>query len=194
MRKWEQSKITAALNAALAISAAAVNTYPMPAYAMIAAATAIGAAQMAAVLAAKPKKYAKGGLLEGPSHNQGGIRAGNVELEGNEYVVNKQTAMQNLPLMNFINSRRKRIDLDDIVEFYSTGIKKNVSIANKTKFADGGMLPTFRSDVDFEGNVLRAIEKYNERNVVVSVVDIINKSESVRQVQTMAGLNKVNSL
>lgn len=189
MRKWEQSKLTAAINAALAISNAAVNNWPIPAIPMMALATAVGAAQIAAVMAAKPKKYAKGGLLEGPSHNQGGIRAGNVELEGNEYVVNKQTAMQNLPLMNFINSRKKRIDLDDIVEFYSTGIKKNVSIANKTKFADGGMLPTFRSDVDFEGNVLRAIEKYNERNVVVSVVDIINKSDNVKSVQALAGLS-----
>lgn len=189
MRKWEQSKLTAAINAALAISNAAVNNWPIPAIPMMALATAVGAAQIAAVMAAKPKKYAKGGLLEGPSHNQGGIRAGNVELEGNEYVVNKQTAMQNLPLMNFINSRRKRIDLDDIVEFYSTGIKKNVSIVNKTKFADGGMLPTFRSDVDFEGNVLRAIEKYNERNVVVSVVDIINKSDNVKSVQALAGLS-----
>lgn len=189
MNQWEASKLTAKINAALAISAAAVNTWPIPAIPLMALATAVGAAQIAAVAAAKPKRYAKGGLLDGPSHNQGGIRAGNVELEGNEYVVNKQTAMQNLPLMNFINSRRKRIDLDDIVEFYSTGIKKNVSIANKTKFADGGMLPTFRSDVDFEGNVLRAIEKYNERNVVVSVVDIINKSDNVKSVQALAGLS-----
>lgn len=189
MNQWEASQLTAKINAALAISNAAVNTWPIPAIPMMALATAVGAAQVAAVMAAKPKRYASGGLLEGPSHNQGGIRAGNVELEGNEYVVNKQTAMQNLPLMNFINSRRKRIDLDDIVEFYSTGIKKNVSIANKTKFADGGMLPTFRSDVDFEGNVLRAIEKYNERNVVVSVVDIINKSDNVKSVQALAGLS-----
>ena len=190
MRKWEQSKITAALNAALSISNAAVNNWPIPAIPMIAAATAVGAAQMAAVAAAKPKKYAEGGLLQGKSHAQGGIKAmgGKVELEGDEFVVNKKTTMQNLPLMHFINSKKKKIDISDMIDFYSSGIKKNISIPNKTKFADGGVIPTLRSDVDLEGNVLRAIERYNERNVVVSVVDIINKSESVRQVQALAGL------
>ena len=190
MRQWEQSKITAALNAALAISNAAVNKWPIPAVAMIAAATAVGAAQMAAVAAAKPKKYAEGGLLQGKSHAQGGIKTmgGKVELEGDEFVVNKKTTMQNLPLMHFINSKKKKIDINDMFDFYSSGIKKNISIPNKTKFADGGVIPTLRSDVDLEGNVLRAIERYNERNIVVSVVDIINKSESVRQVQTLAGI------
>lgn len=190
MRKWEQSKITAALNAALAISNAAVNKWPIPAVAMIAAATAVGAAQMAAVAAAKPKKYAEGGLLQGKSHAQGGIKAmgGKVELEGDEFVVNKKTTMQNLPLMHFINSKKKKIDINDMIDFYSSGIKKNISIPNKTKFADGGVIPTLRSDVDLEGNVLRAIEKYNERNVVVSVVDIINKSDNVKAVQALAGI------
>ena len=192
VRKWEQSKLTAAINAALAISAAAVNNWPIPAIPMMALATAVGAAQVAAIMAAKPKKYAKGGLLDGPSHNQGGIRAGNVELEGNEYVVNKQTTMQNLPLMNFINSRKKRIDLDDIVEFYSNGIKKNVSISNKTKFADGGMLPTFRSDVSVNGRIIESLEKYANRPQVVEVTEILNKAESVRHVQVLAGLNKNN--
>lgn len=192
MRKWEQSKLTAAINAALAISNAAVNNWPIPAIPMMALATAVGAAQVAAIMAAKPKKYAKGGLLDGPSHNQGGIRAGNVELEGNEYVVNKQTTMQNLPLMNFINSRKKRIDLDDIVEFYSNGIKKNVSISNKTKFADGGMLPTFRSDVSINGRIIESLEKYANRPQVVEVTEILNKAESVRHVQVLAGLNKNN--
>ena len=189
MRKWEQSKLTAAINAALAISNAAVNSWPIPAVPMITLATAVGAAQVAAVLANKPRKYAEGGLLEGKSHAQGGIRAGGVELEGNEYIVNKKTTMQNLPLMDFINSKKKRLDIDDMIEFYSSGIKKNVSIPNKTKFADGGQLPTLRSDIDLEGNVLRAIEQYNNRNIVVSVVDIMNKSDEVKNVQVLAGLS-----
>lgn len=190
VRKWEQSKLTAAINAALAISNAAVNKWPIPAIPMMALATAVGAAQMAAVAAAKPKKYAEGGLLQGKSHAQGGIKAmgGKVELEGDEFVVNKKTTMQNLPLMHFINSKKKKIDISDMIDFYSSGIKKNISIPNKTKFADGGVIPTLRSDVDLEGNVLRAIEKYNERNVVVSVVDIINKSDNIKQVQALAGI------
>ena len=76
-----------------------------------------------------------------------------------------------------------------MLEFYSSGIKKNISIKNKTKFAEGGQLPTLRSDIDLEGNVLRAIEQYNNRNVVVSVVDILNKSDEVKNVQVLAGLS-----
>lgn len=196
MRKWEQSKLTAAINAALSISNAAVNNWPIPAIPMMALATAVGAAQMAAVAAAKPKKYAEGGLLQGKSHAQGGIKAmgGKVELEGDEFVVNKKTTMQNLPLMHFINSKKKKIDINDMFDFYSSGIKKNISIPNKTKFADGGVIPTLRSDVDLEGNVLRAIEKYANRPQVVEVTEILNKAESVRHVQVLAGLSKSNSL
>jgi len=42
----------------------------------------------------KKLKFGRGGELEGPSHQQGGIKAGNVEFEGGEGVVNK-IAMRN---------------------------------------------------------------------------------------------------
>ena len=52
---------------------------------------AAGAAAVAKVATAK---YKYGGVLIGPSHESGGIKAGNVELEGGEGVINK-TAMSN---------------------------------------------------------------------------------------------------
>lgn len=187
-RKKSQAVTTALINAALAISNAAVNTYPIPAIPMIALATAVGAAQVAAVKAAK---YAEGGLLQGKSHKEGGIKVlgGTAEVEGNEYIVNKETTMRNLPLMNFINSKKKRIDIDDMIEFYSSGIKKNISVQNKTKFADGGQLPTLRSDIDLQGNIIRAMEMYSKKPTYVSVVDIMNKSDEVKNVQVLAGLS-----
>ena len=47
-----------------------------------------------------------GGLLNGPSHAQGGIKVGNtgVEVEGGEYVVNKRATMENYDLLETINS------------------------------------------------------------------------------------------
>lgn len=54
-----------------------------------------------------PDKIMKnGGLLNGPSHAQGGIRVGNtgIEVEGGEYVVNKQATMENYNLLEIINS------------------------------------------------------------------------------------------
>ena len=50
-------------------------------------------------------KKARGGLLNGPSHAQGGmpILGSNIEVEGGEYVVNKQATKDNLGLLNVIN-------------------------------------------------------------------------------------------
>lgn len=190
MRKWNQSKLTAAINAALAISAAAVNSYPIPAIPMMALAATVGAAQMAAVIAQKPRKYAEGGLLEGRSHIQGGIPVGNsgIEVEGNEFVTNKRTTSQNLALLQFINSKKRKIDLSDMIEFYSSKVNKNIS-NTKTYFADGGQIPVLRNDIDLSDRLITTMEKYSEKPTVVQVVDIINKAESLRQVQTLAGLS-----
>jgi len=190
MRKWNQSKLSAAINAALAISNAAVNTWPIPAIPMMALATAVGAAQMAAVAAAKPKKYADGGLLEGRSHRQGGIPVGNtgIEVEGHEFVTNKRTTSQNLELLQFINKKKRKIDLSDMIDFYSSKTKKNIT-GVKNMFADGGQLPTLRNDISINNRFIDTMEKYSERAVQVEVVDIINKADNVRKVQTLAGLS-----
>ena len=49
-------------------------------------------------------KFAKGGLLDGPSHTQGGIRTRFGELEGGEFVINKRSTRSFMPLLNAINS------------------------------------------------------------------------------------------
>ena len=190
MRKWNQSKLTAAINAALAISAAAVNTWPMPAIPMIALATATGAAQMAAVLANKPRKYSEGGMLEGKSHSQGGIKVlgGQAEVEGGEYVTNKRTTAQNLALLQFINKKKRKIDLSDMVDFYMNGANKNISNARKTYLADGGQLPMLRNDINISGKLVTTMEQYANRDVVVQVVDIINKADNLKNTQVLAGL------
>lgn len=50
-------------------------------------------------------KKARGGLLNGPSHAQGGmpILGSNIEVEGGEYVVNKHATREHLGLLNAIN-------------------------------------------------------------------------------------------
>lgn len=191
VRKWNQSKATAAINAALAISAAAVNTWPIPAIPMMALATTVGAAQMAAVLANKPvRKYAEGGLLEGPTHKRGGIPVGNtgIEVEGNEFVTNKRTTAQNLALLQFINKKKRKIDLSDMVDFYMNGANKNISNARKTYLADGGQLPMLRNDINISGKLVTTMEQYANRDVVVQVVDIINKADNLKNTQVLAGL------
>jgi len=66
-------------------------------------------------------KFAKGGVLSGPSHAQGGIKTRFGELEGGEYVVNKRSTQSFMPLLSAINS-----------------------VGNR-KYANGGMMPTMDS-------------------------------------------------
>lgn len=190
MRKWNQSKLTAAINAALAISSAAVNTWPIPAIPMMTAAAAMGAAQMAAIIANKPRKYGDGGLLEGRSHAQGGIKVlgGHAEVEGGEFITNRRTTAQNSDLLYYINSKKKKLDLSDMIEFYSSKPKKSIS-GMKRMFADGGELPTLRTDIELNSRLIDTMERYAERPSVVQVVDIINKTDEVKRVQTLAGLS-----
>lgn len=186
-RKKSQAIITAIINAALAISSAAVNTWPIPAIPMIAAATAVGAAQIAAVKAAK---YADGGVLQGKSHKQGGIKLlnGYAEAEGGEYITNKRTTAKNVDLLEYINSKKRRVDLSDMIEFYAEKPKANIRNISKRYFADGGYVPTLRNDITINDRLINAMEDYSERPVYVEVVDIMNKADNVRQVRTLAGI------
>ena len=185
-RKKSQAITTAVINAALAISNAAVNNWPIPAVPMMALAAAVGAAQVAAVKAAK---YADGGVLQGKSHRQGGIKVlgGSAEVEGGEYITNKRTTAKNVDLLDYINSKKRRVDLSDLIEFYAD---KPKSIRNMSKkyFADGGQLPSLRNDININDRILTAMEQYNERPIYVEVTEIMNKADDVRRVQTLAGL------
>jgi len=189
-RKWEMDKAQAYINAAMAVSMAAVNKWPIPAIPMMALAAAVGAAQIAAVISAKPKKYATGGVIEGKSHRQGGVKVlgGRAEVEGGEYITNKATTTNNVELLDYINTKKKKLSLDDMIEFYGSGsVRKNIK-AVRTKFADGGQLPTLRNDIDLSDRMLTAFEDYSNRPVQVAVVDIQNATDRVNQVKVLSGL------
>lgn len=55
-----------------------------------------------------PEKLATGGVVNGPSHEQGGVRGtgrfANVEVEGGEFVVNKHATKMFMPQLKYINS------------------------------------------------------------------------------------------
>jgi hypothetical protein len=50
-------------------------------------------------------KFAEGGLINGPSHDRGGVRTFAGELEGGEFIVNKKATMDFLPLLERINDQ-----------------------------------------------------------------------------------------
>ena len=161
-------------------------------------ALALGAVQYAAAEKAKP--YAQGGKLDGgvavgPRHRDGGIKVlgGRSEIEGGEFITNRISTQYNTPLLEFINSKKKRVDVSDMIDFYSSGkVKKNIA-SLRAKYEDGGYiptLPTLRTDIDFTDRLISAFEDYSNRPQVVQVVDIINKTEDVKKVQVLAGLSE----
>jgi len=170
-----------------AINAYATKPFVPVGLAMGSLALGITAAQYA-IAKANPPKFAKGGLLEGPSHAQGGIRAGGVELEGNEYVVNKHTTMQNIDLLEYINSNRKKLNISDLIEFYQGDKPRKAIQGVRTRFADGGSLPTLRTDIDVSGGLKDAFKEYAKTPSVVQVVDIVDKTKQYNNVKVLAGL------
>lgn len=181
----------AAINMALSISMAAVNSWPIPAIPMMALAAATGAAQIAAIQSQNIPSYGSGGVIQGKSHREGGVKVlgGQAEVEGGEYITNKVTTSKNVELLEYINTKRRKINLEDLIEFYggSSPVKKNIQTV-RTKFADGGVVPTLRTDINLSDRMLTAFEDYSNRPVQVAVVDIIDRTQAVNDVRVMAGL------
>ena len=188
----EQKKVQtrqAIMSGALAVTNA-LSVHPFwVGIAMAAMAAAASAAQIATI---QSQKYANGGVIEGKSHAQGGVKVlgGQAEVEGGEYITNKVTTSKNVDLLEYINSKKKRINLDDLIEFYGVGspVKKNIQTV-RTKFANGGVVPTLRNDISINDRLLTAFEDYSNRPTVVSVVDIIDRTQAVNDVRVMAGLD-----
>lgn len=188
--QYNRDMLQAIVNGAMAVTYAAMNSWPVPAIPMMALAGATTAAQIAIMASNKP--YAKGGLLEGKSHAEGGIPipGTGIEVEGKEYVIRKKSTAPNIDILDYINKSERKLTLDDFIDFYSSGkFKKNISsISPRSKFADGGTMPLLPSNIELDDRLINAMEDYSNRPVVVEVKEILNKAESIRAVQTLAGL------
>ena len=189
-RKQLQQKasiVNATINTALGVTQALASWPPPASYALAAAVGALGAVEIALIAS---QKYKKGGLLSGPSHEQGGIkvpvRGGLAEVEGNEYIVNKKTTTENLSLIEFVNSRKRRLQLDDFIEFYSGKAKGVKKPGSSLKFADGGQLGELTDYSDYQVNQPVVVDLTLDSKV--SVVDISNALDRLTQVKVLAGV------
>ena len=188
-RKQLQQKasiVNATINTALGVTQALAAWPPPASYALASAVGALGAVEIALIAS---QKYKKGGLLSGPSHEQGGIkvpvRGGLAEVEGSEYIVNKKTTTENLSLIEFVNSRKRRLQLDDFIEFYS-GKAKGHKPGSSLKFAQGGTLPELTDYSDYQVNQPVVVDLTLDSKV--SVVDISNALDRLTQVKVLAGV------
>jgi hypothetical protein len=110
-----------------------------------------GAAKSAAIASRKfyPVKYEEGGLVEGPSHAQGGVPftvqgQGGYEMEGGEFIVNKKASSLHRALLESINN----------------SVKPNATV-QPLKFAQGGIVTSSVTNVNASNeesvNYLKAI-------------------------------------
>lgn len=90
----------AIINTALSISNALGSLPPPLSFIMAGLSAALGAVQIAAIASEPLPEAARGALLVGPSHAQGGIP---IEAEGGEAIINKHSTKAFLPLLSAIN-------------------------------------------------------------------------------------------
>lgn len=191
--EWERNVIQAIVNGALAVGYAAINKWPIPAIPMMKAAAVSTAAQLAIVMANKP--YEKGGQLDGgvaqgKRHRDGGIPVlgGRASIEGGEFITNRRTTASNVDLLEYINSKHRKLSIDDFIDFYGSGkVKRSISIPT-TRFADGGQIPTLNNDIDVNDRLAMAFEDYANRPIYVAVTDIEKGMKKVNYVRTLAGV------
>ena len=163
-------------NAAVAISEISIKASQNPANAIdfgisaIAQIVAVTAAVLGNITTVLAKtgtvKFAKGGILEGPSHAQGGIALSNSrgasygEAEGGEVILTKNVS-RNPALLSVASNINQ--------------IAGGNSLTANSRFADGGILPNLTA---FQGvdskltGLLDTAMNLSERPIIVSVTDI----------------------
>ena len=183
----QQSIINAIINTALGVTQA-LSAYPPPTSWILASAVgALGAVQIATI---SSQKYAQGGVLDGPSHAQGGIKVptkrGMSEVEGNEFITNKKTTTHNTEMLYYINSIKRKITREDMEKFFDGKGKVSIPASHSLRFASGGTMPEL-TDFNLK-NQIQNQQEQPEIRVVAEVVDIANALDNYTRIQTLAGL------
>lgn len=182
-----QKLVSATINTATGITQA-LAAYPPPLSTILAAAVgALGSAQIALI---SSQKYAKGGVIDAPSHQQGGYKIptkkGISEVEGNEFIVNKKTTMNNEDILYYINSIKRKVTMDDMERFFDNKGKFHIPTSTASKYAAGGQLGEIQ-DFNLKATMTPSVV-IPELHPIVQVVDIANAMDNYTQVQTLAGL------
>lgn len=189
-KRWEQNKKNQIVQATINTYTAVTNALAVQPWfvglALSAVALALGMANVAKIKA--QKYYADGGLLTGKSHSQGGIKVGNtgIEVEGGEFVTNKYTTKQNLPLLEYINSKKKPLTREDIINYYDGKERPFITKSITNKFAQGGELSPMQN-IDVR-DLVNYTAQTDDRPIYVTVTDIENAMDNVQQVRVLAGV------
>ncbi len=152
------------IETAMAITKALSSTPPPASYVYAALSAAMGAAELAAVIAEPLPKASKGKYISGPSHAGGGV---NIEAEGGEVIINKRSTAMYLPLLSAINEAGGGVPF--------------------AKFADGGYVARSAgvSNANIQAGASEAItEAMEEQKIYVTVEDIRRADKRYTQVES----------
>ncbi len=117
-----------------------------------------------------PKTFAEGGVVEGPSHQEGGVPftvrgQSGYEMEGGEYIINKKSAIKYKSLLDEINNTRK---------------------TPKYKFATGGVVGRIDNNESKKVELLEAIAQ-------ATTDTVINTGRPVKAFVSSSELNNDNN-
>lgn len=131
-----------------------------------------GAAQVG-IMTKQLAKLEDGGIIDGPSHADGGVKLPGlgVEVEGGEFVVNKRSTAANEPILRMINSADGAVSLADLAGIFEPVPAVNADLQQSS-----------------QDRVLEAIENIEIRPVV-SVVDITEAQQNITDVQDLSGFD-----
>lgn len=176
------------VNTALAITNA-LTVKPFPLGVVLASvAGAMGAVQVG-VMNKQLSKLEDGGLLNGKRHSQGGMRVEgtNIEVEGGEYVINRESTSKNLGLIKYINSQRRELKPSDLSSFFSKP-SQGFEPPFKRMFESGGQLPTINNSVSFDNEELIEAIQSIRIEPKVAVTDINNAQNDIVSVDSWIGM------
>ena len=155
LKAFNSNKASQLINATIATAVGVATALGTPIVGPILAgiAGALGAAQIAIIASQPTPTFAKGGILNGASHSNGGIKTPYGELEGGEAVINKNSTRLFTPLLSAINEA-----------------------GGGVKFANGGVLQPMTNAIDnnfqMQNSILQAMQSMP--SPVVAVEEIVN--------------------
>lgn len=149
---------------------------------------AAGAIQVA-VMSKQLAKLEDGGYLFGKRHSQGGMRieGTNIEVEGGEYVVNRESTNKNLGLVRYINSQRRKLTPTDLNGFFSRPLP-NFEPPFRKHFEAGGEIPAIESPDTLSNEMLVDAIKAIRIEPKVAVTDILRVQDEMTQVDGWSGI------
>ncbi|WP_029902320.1 hypothetical protein [Prevotella sp. 10(H)] len=166
----------------------ALTAGPFIGQAIAAIHAAIGAAQIVK-MTAQLAKLEDGGMLNGKRHSQGGMRieGTNIEVEGGEYVVNRESTSKNLGLVRYINSQRKELSAADMTGFFAK-TSQGYEPPFRRQFESGGQVPAIEPNSSIDNEALIDAIKSIKIAPKVAVTDIIRAQDEVVHVDGWSGI------